>query len=144
MSIRVRINNLEANRHSVAAARELVDDVLRDARAIATNILSVGPYTSESLLTGLESEVVVEGNRISGKFGISGRRFIYAAAVERGAAPHIIRPRPPRKKLRFYWRRVGRVVYPSLVHHPGQEGKRYLRSALLIAGTRHGMRVVVR
>lgn len=41
----------------------------------------------------------------------------YALIVHEGSRPHTIRPRPPRKSLRF--RVAGRVVYATRVAHPG-------------------------
>lgn len=51
----------------------------------------------------------------------------YAAAVNDGTAPHIIRPRNA-QALRF--RIGGRVVYARVVHHPGTRPNPFLDRAL--------------
>lgn len=51
----------------------------------------------------------------------------YAAAVNDGTRPHVIRPRRA-KALRF--KVGGRWVYARVVHHPGTKGTRFLDKAL--------------
>lgn len=51
----------------------------------------------------------------------------YAAAVNDGSKPHVIRPKRA-KALRF--RVNGRWVYAKVVHHPGTKGTRFLDRAL--------------
>jgi hypothetical protein len=51
----------------------------------------------------------------------------YAAAVNDGTRPHIIRPRNA-QALRF--RIGGRVVYARVVHHPGTRANPFLDRAL--------------
>lgn len=51
----------------------------------------------------------------------------YAAAVNDGTRPHIIRPRNA-QALRF--RIGGRVVYAKVVHHPGTRANPFLDRAL--------------
>jgi hypothetical protein len=36
-----------------------------------------------------------------------------------GTKPHIIKPKKPGGRLRFYWWRTGRVMHLKIVHHPG-------------------------
>lgn len=48
----------------------------------------------------------------------------YALIVHNGSRPHEIRPRPPRKSLRF--RVAGRIVYATRVAHPGTEADPFL------------------
>lgn len=57
----------------------------------------------------------------------------YAAAIELGSGLHgpkgstyPITPRPPKKKLVFYWEKVGRVVAFPSVNHPGFEARPYI------------------
>lgn len=54
--------------------------------------------------------------------GASGRG--YALMVHEGTRPHQIRPRPPRKSLRFTV--AGRVVYATRVAHPGNRADPFL------------------
>lgn len=143
MPIRIQINNLEAIRASHKEAFDLVQAVVREVRIDAFRMLLTGPYTTGHLAMGLETDIQVVPNGVRGKVGINGHRFPYAKAVEAGANPHIIRPNPPRKYLRFYWRKVGRTVYFRSVNHPGQDGKGYLRIPLAKAAVRHRMRVIM-
>ena len=48
----------------------------------------------------------------------------YALMVHKGTVPHAIRPRPPRKSLRFMV--AGRIVYATRVAHPGTRPDRFL------------------
>lgn len=49
----------------------------------------------------------------------------YAWMHHEGTIPHFIFPNTA-KVLRFYWERVGRVVYRSFVRHPGTVANKYL------------------
>lgn len=50
--------------------------------------------------------------------------LVQAKTTNTGARRHVIRPRSA-KTLRFYWPKVGRVVYPLSVRHPGNKGSRW-------------------
>lgn len=50
--------------------------------------------------------------------------------VHEGARAHTIRPRNPGGTLRFYWERVGYVVYFKSVKHPGVGSTPFLTSSL--------------
>jgi len=52
----------------------------------------------------------------------------YAAAVHEGARPHVIRARRA-SLLRFYWPKVGRVVFFPKVNHPGNRPNPFLSNA---------------
>lgn len=52
----------------------------------------------------------------------------YAIYVSEGTRPHIIRPRPPRKALRFTV--GGRVVYAAKVNHPGTRPNPWFRDSV--------------
>jgi len=66
-----------------------------------------------------------------------------ALAVHEGTSAHIIRPRPPRRSLKFYWPKVGMTVFPRLVHHPGARPNQYLTDALRIVGRALGFKVTI-
>lgn len=53
----------------------------------------------------------------------------HAKWVHEGTKPHPIKART-KKTLRFFWARVGRVVYPRQVQHPGNEPNRFLTRAM--------------
>lgn len=46
---------------------------------------------------------------------------VQASTTNKGARPHVIRARNART-LSFYWPKVGRVVNPVSVNHPGNKG----------------------
>lgn len=62
--------------------------------------------------------------------GLCGTRVKYAMPIHEGARAHTIRPRNPDGVLRFYWARVGYVVYLKRVNHPGVGGTPFLTSSL--------------
>lgn len=85
-------------------------------------------HTRETTATSLVSHVgcnPVEGAISAATQSLergSGRG--YALIVHEGSVPHTIRPRPPRKSLRFSI--AGRVVYATRVAHPGTRPDRFL------------------
>jgi hypothetical protein len=140
MTTGVVIHHAEAFMQSRRAARKLVLEVLREVEAGAKTIAATGEYATGQLADSIHrTGPTITRNRVSGRVGSSER---YAAAVESGAVPHRIFPRPPRTYLKFFWRKVGRVVYLDRVSHPGMKGKHYLEHPLRIAAARHNMRVV--
>jgi hypothetical protein len=48
--------------------------------------------------------------------------------VVKGTRPHVIRPRPPKKALRFTT--GGRIVFAKRVNHPGNAARDFLNAAL--------------
>jgi len=60
----------------------------------------------------------------------------YARYVHEGTRPHIIRARRA-PALRFYWPRVGRVVFFKSVHHPGTKPNPFLTRAADIVAARY-------
>lgn len=54
----------------------------------------------------------------------------HARFVHEGTRPHLIRVRPGKKSLRFFWLRVGGVVYPVQVRHPGTKANPFLNRAM--------------
>lgn len=142
----VRINEFAVETQSLEAARRLITQVVREIMEGAANILAFGPYTTVArLATGLQYQIKYGPLQVEGRVGISGRRFPYAASVEKGARAHLIplRPKGDRRWLKFYWRKVGHIVYAKQVRHPGQTGKAYLRIPLLVVAPRHNMRVII-
>lgn len=53
----------------------------------------------------------------------------YAEAQAYGARPHLIRARRA-SALRFYWPRVGRVVFFKQVNHPGNQPNPWWKTSL--------------
>lgn len=53
----------------------------------------------------------------------------HAVHLHEGTPPHEIRPRVA-KKLVFFWRKTGRVVFKDRVRHPGTKANPFLVNAL--------------
>lgn len=146
---RVIINVPLSRRVSQQATVRHVRQILREIRIRARITASHGPYTTGRLAQSINIDgPYIEINRVRGSVGSSLR---YAELVNSGAGLHgplgskyLIRPRPPKRYLRFYWRRMGRTVALTQVRHPGQQGKRYLTDALREVARRHNLRVVIR
>lgn len=100
---------------------------------------------------GLAESIYTKTSRTAtGYSGTIGSHLDYAASVEDGARPHIIRPRRQRDVrgryirsgyLHFYWWKEGHWVITKKVRHPGQAGKHFLRDALVSVGKRRGFNV---
>jgi hypothetical protein len=54
----------------------------------------------------------------------------HAKFVHEGTRPHLIRVRPGKKTLKFFWLKVGQVVYPVQVRHPGTKPNPFLTRAM--------------
>lgn len=139
----VRLDRFQIQVQGIEAGRRLITQVVKEVKEGAKAILAFGPYTEGRLMTGLETQIRYGPYTVTGRVGISGKRFPYAASVERGARRHLIRPRSSshRARLVFFWRKVGHVVFLSYVHHPGQTGKAYLRIPILVVAPKYHMRV---
>lgn len=143
---------------SRAEALRLVDNLLTDVQLAAKVIVSTGPYTTGHLADSIDKD----GPRFTGNIvtGSVGSDLEYADTVHNGSPIHEIFPKGARgvwrfgsqkaPQLKFYWRRVGRVVYfphiPASINtygssHPGYKGKKYLSTPLRVFGRAQGFRV---
>lgn len=57
-------------------------------------------------------------------------RARHSLALHNGASAHKIRARKPGGRLKFYWPRVGSVVYFREVNHPGIGATPFLTSSM--------------
>lgn len=134
------IHHFRIRSQTTTEALKFVRGVLHEVRFTARLSLFHGPYTTGDLARSLDIDgPYADGSRVYGNVGSS---LAYAASVESGARPHVIRPNAPKTRLKFYWRKVGRVVYPASVWHPGQRGKKYLHHAAQVTARRHNMLIV--
>lgn len=138
--IRVNINYAKGYQYSRMVGEKFIRRAILEMKLEAMAILATGPYTVPPSRLALDLKVDVRRGA-QGIEGTLGSDLPYAASVEAGARPHYILPNPPRTRLKFYWRKVGRVVVPPLVYHPGQRGKGYLRRPLNHVGRRYNMLV---
>jgi hypothetical protein len=85
---------------------------------------------SGDLQAGNESRVI----RVNGRVRVVRLQNAvpYAAAIDRGAKPHIIRAKPG-KTLAFVGR-SGQMVFAKQVRHPGNKAYRFFHSATTVAG----------
>lgn len=137
---RVRIHHLQARVHSHQAARELIRKVTREIQFRARVTVATGPYTTGRLARSINAEVREVPNGVRGRVG---SKLVYAASVQSGAKAHPIYPHMPPYLLKFYWRKVGRVVMFVAVNHPGQRGKHYLTNSLAEIARLNNMRYVI-
>ncbi len=133
---RLILNRPEVIRTAQGRGKELVSRVTRMAAAIARRTAPRG-QVSLTAPTGarLRGSVYNDPPRIAATVvrGKIGSKLKYAATVSLGSRPHIIRARR-KKTLKFYWNRVGRVVYPTQVHHPGRRRPNlYMQRAMKVA-----------
>lgn len=157
---KVTIHKFAIRATSVKKAVRLIAEVMRETEAEAKLIVSHGPYVSGALAASIHGDGPhVSGVRVRGSVGSD---LPYAASVHDGAEIHAIFPKgmrgvyrfgrfAGRPKLRFFWRRRGRIVFMNQVpgsrakigrSHPGQKGKKFLSEPMRAAGRRRGMRIV--
>jgi hypothetical protein len=138
---RIVIHHFKAEAEADEDAFLFVRKVLREIRLNARIRAATGPYVTGRLARSIELKgPFIEAGRVKGSVGSD---LPYAAVAEQGARRHMIFPNPPRRYLKFYWRRVGRVVHLERVRHPGMRGKHYLLSAAQVAAARHNMLLIV-
>jgi hypothetical protein len=139
-------------------ALRLVGNLMKDVELAAKAIASSGTYSTGRLASSIDRDGPrITGNMITGSVGSD---LPYADTVHDGAPIHSIFPKAApgiwrfgsrrAPQLKFYWRRVGRVVYfphiPASLNtlgrsHPGFKGKKYLSGPLRVFGRAQGFRV---
>lgn len=157
---KVRMHRAVIKATTQREAFELVNQVMYEVHAGAFAMTLGGPYSSGNLAASLFRDGPhITPLRITGEVG---SKLPYAASVHDGAEVHWIFPKGAvgrvrfgsrkRPQLRFFWRKVGRVVYlphipgsPGRIgrSHPGQAGKHYLTIPLRRSARLHGFRVIV-
>jgi hypothetical protein len=138
---RIVIHYVLAHRETNESAMRFIRKAVREMRFIARLAVSYGPYTTGRLAQSIQAKgPFLEGLVVRAQVGSD---LFYAKMVNSGARPHLIFPIPPRTYMKFYWRKVGRVVYLDKVRHPGQRGKGYLEEAARTIGRRYNLRVII-
>jgi hypothetical protein len=146
---RLILNHPEVIRTAHNKALPKVNRFLRQSQTISRRTAPVGgsdPRNPRPTGARLRTSLKIVGprattNRIAGKMGSS---LVYAATVSLGSHAHVIRARRA-KTLRFYWNRVGHVVYPVKVNHPGnRHANRYMQRAGRVAAFVNGFKWRVR
>ena len=133
---RIRLDRAELNRAMTNASRE----ELREAsRQVVNRAKVLAPVRTGRL----RSSIRAEPPRIFSLRGsvTVGSDLEYAAMVNDGTRPHLIRPRT-KQVLRFEV--GGRVVFAKLVHHPGTRANPFLDRALREVAAQRGYAFRVR
>lgn len=81
-------------------------------------------YPGGALRTSIHIER--ETPTTEGLEGKVGSNRSYAKVHHEGSRPHVIVPRRRGGVLRFWWAKVGRIVYRKRVNHPGTRPNPYL------------------
>ena len=119
---RIRLDRAELSRTIRGASRSELETA---ARQVMNRAKVLAPVRTGRL----RASIRIEARRtatLRSKFTI-GSDVEYAAFVNDGTRPHIIRPRT-RQALKF--RIGGRVVFAKVVHHPGTRPRPFLDKAL--------------
>lgn len=144
LSMDVRIDDSELTRHqsqvsgrAPAVIRQLINDLLARGHDIMKLVAPTGqggldeqgkPYT------GGQYKQTIEVKRIDGYSGVVGPTVPYAAAVEYGTKPHVIRPKRA-KQLSFKSEgATGWWLHFKKVNHPGTKGQYVVRTSADMMG----------
>lgn len=138
--MKFRLHRAQVHLTGIRFGRKAVEDFVDDVHRQAVIRASVGPYTTGYMASTVTKRVWVSGFKVHGSVGSAARHAHWA---NEGTKPHVIRPRnpSPRARLRFYWRKVGHVVYFAKVNHPGQSGKGWLTGPLRNVALKKGWKV---
>lgn len=134
---RVRIDHNDLRRVIMGEARRELE---RSGRLVLNRARILAPVDTGRLRSSLDMRF-----RRTGTLRPSVQVFSnvdYAAYVNDGTRPHIIRPRNSGGVLRF--RMGGRTVYARYVNHPGTEARPFLDRALSEVASQRGYRIVNR
>lgn len=115
-----------AHEHILALSARAIDEELAKTQQVATeHVIGYAKFKrrSRKLEQGTRARVVRAGG---GRRVIVFNRVKYAAAIDQGAKPHVIRPRRA-KLLAFHL--GGRLVFARQVNHPGNRAYRFLYRA---------------
>lgn len=139
--VEVRLNKFDIRRFSVRATTKVVEKVTKEIVALA-KIEARGPYSTGHLASTIGQRVWVVGSTVRAEITVGAW---YATIAHNGARPHPIHPIDPNGYMRFFWRKVGHVVYfkrPHIRRHPGYAGKHYLSGPAERVGRRNRFIVV--
>lgn len=135
MAVRLTLDRTAVRRVPIRLIRPTVEMVTRAVERDARRTVQKASGTTRNLIR----RSVRESTRgVRGVVDSPGR---LSRLLHDGSPPHPIPLDlyPGRKLLRFYWDKVGAIVYFHQVSHPGFEGSRFLTTPLIRHGTRAGM-----
>jgi len=139
----VIIHHDEVRRIGFKRCFEAVYDACSEVETLAKE-RSRGPYSTGYLALTTEKRIRLQ-ETLQTVIGTVGSDAYYAKVANDGAKAHPIPipRRPPGKKMRFYWRKVGSMVAFYNVKHPGMKGKEWLTEPLRVVGRKHNFRVLI-
>lgn len=125
---KVVLNRYEAETWSRTFITRRGTDVSRRMVAIAQQN---APVKTGHLRANIKPAPFVMTGPFKGEGGVEiDKRVVpYAGFVMYGTRPHVIRARRARA-LRFFWPKIGRVVFFKSVNHPGTKANRFLERAM--------------
>lgn len=100
--------------------------------AAHARLLAPKPGQGKGYATGETATSIRSGNVSLGRKGPEATVSAgteHAFYLHEGTAPHVIKARPG-KKMVFFLRSAGRVIYDNLVKHPGTKAQPFLSDAL--------------
>ena len=133
LSFRVETRpDLQKLASNATAAETAVDRNLRNVSLRLRRRMEQFAYAEAPKDTGRYSRAITGRDISSGN--VAGFEMLSPYPLSRfilgGTRPHTIVPRRARM-LRFYWPKVGRVVFARSVQHPGTQANQFYRRALI-------------
>ena len=128
---RIRLDRAELNRTLTNASRS---ELREAARQVVNRARVLVPVDTGRLRSSIRAEPP-RFFSLRGSVTV-GSDLEYAAAVNDGSRPHVIRPRRAGGVLRFNV--GGRIVYARYVNHPGTRGTHFLDKALQQVAAQRG------
>jgi hypothetical protein len=119
--LRARVNS--ADRAKTNAQRQVID---RQAKRFAAFAYTEAPKKTGEYAAAITTRTFV-GNNTAGFEVLSPGPL--GTFIQKGTKSHVIRAKNA-PMLRFYWPKVGRVVYFKSVNHPGTKPNRFYNRAL--------------
>jgi hypothetical protein len=108
----------------IAAHRQAVEDSAEEAAKAGERLSKERPgfkHRTGNAKARTKGRVIRRGGKVIVRMSNDAK---YAAILEKGSRPHIIRPKRPGGFLRFEIQ--GRIVYARQVRHPGTKPYRFL------------------
>jgi hypothetical protein len=124
--------DLQTLANNAAQAETAVDRQLRNIMLRMRRRMEQFAYAEAPKDTGKYSRRItsrdISGGNVAGFEMLSPHPL--SRFIQQGTRPHTIVPRRARM-LRFYWPRVGRVVFARRVNHPGTKPNQFYQRALI-------------
>lgn len=133
---RVELDKEKVRLAAMGPALKLVSRACRIVQSAAKRRVRVD---TGRLKTSINTKITMRLYTINGKVG---SRVKYGLVEHQGAKRHAIRPVRGRY-LKFYWKKVGKVVWLRRVDHPGTKGSFYLTIPLAAELPKRGFKVTL-